>query len=58
MNYKNQDCLEYLKNLDDKSVNLCLTDPPYLISRNTNFQSGDITGRDVDRFRISMDFGD
>lgn len=58
MNYKNQDCLEYLKTLNDKSVNLCLTDPPYLISRNTNFQSGEMTGRDVDRFRISMDFGD
>lgn len=29
--YKNLDCLEYLKNLDDNSVDLILTDPPYFI---------------------------
>ena len=29
MNYKNQDCIEYLKSLDDRSVDLIVTDPPY-----------------------------
>ena len=28
---KNVDCLEYLKNLEDNSVDLVLTDPPYFI---------------------------
>jgi adenine-specific DNA-methyltransferase len=27
--YKNQDCVEFLKTLDDKSVDLICTDPPY-----------------------------
>lgn len=29
--YKNQDCLEFLKSLPDESVDLILTDPPYFI---------------------------
>jgi DNA modification methylase len=29
LNYKNQDCIEYLKSLDDRAVDLILTDPPY-----------------------------
>ena len=29
--YKNLDCLEYLKKLKDNSVDLILTDPPYFI---------------------------
>jgi DNA modification methylase len=29
LNYKNQDCIEYLKSLDDRSVDLICTDPPY-----------------------------
>ena len=39
-------------------MDLILIDPPYEISRPTNFQSGEETGRDTDRFRISMDFGE
>ena len=27
--YKNQDCIEFLKSLDDRSVDLICTDPPY-----------------------------
>lgn len=27
--YKNQDCIEFLKTLDDRSVDLICTDPPY-----------------------------
>ena len=51
------DCLDYLSRISDKSIDLVLIDPPYEVSRNTNFQSGEKTGRDTDRFRISMDFG-
>ena len=40
------------------SIDLILIDPPYEISRPTNFQNGEETGRDTDRFRISMDFGE
>lgn len=55
---KNCDCLDFLPTLADNSIDLILTDPPYLISKETNFQSGDLVGDDRDRFRISMDFGD
>lgn len=57
-NYQNKDCFEFLKTIPNKSVDLILIDPPYEISRPTNFQSGVETGRDTDRFRISMDFGE
>lgn len=50
----NKDALEFLKTVKTNSVDLILTDPPYVISRDTNFQSGG----GVDRFAISMDFGD
>ena len=53
--YKNQSCFEFLPTIPSKSVNLILIDPPYEISRTTNFQSGEETGTDTDRFRISMD---
>ena len=29
--YLNNDCIEYLKTLQDESVDLILTDPPYFI---------------------------
>lgn len=58
MLFTNQSCFELLSTIQDKSIDLVLIDPPYEISRPTNFQSGDETGRDTDRFRISMDFGE
>ena len=54
---KNQSCFDYLKTIKDSSVDLVLIDPPYEVSRNTNFQAGKLTGKDTDRFRVSMDFG-
>lgn len=54
----NVDCLEFLSGVENNTVDLVLIDPPYEVSRETNFQSGEETGRDTDRFRISMDFGD
>ena len=56
--FKNEDAYDYVKNLPSASIDLVLTDPPYAISRETNFQSGAEKGTDVDRFRMSYDFGD
>lgn len=56
--FKNEDAAGFLRALPDRSVDLVLTDPPYGISRSTNFSSGQPTGRDTDRFRVSMDFGE
>ena len=56
--YENESCFEFLPKIQSKSVDLILIDPPYEISRPTNFLSGEETGKDTDRFRISMDFGD
>ena len=54
---QHSDCLEFLRSLKSETVSLIITDPPYEISRETNFASGEATGRDTDRFRVSMDFG-
>ena len=58
MQYENKSCFDFLPSIDSKSIDLILIDPPYEISRDTNFQNGELTGTDTDRFRISMDFGD
>lgn len=58
MIFTNESCFDFLPKIKNDSVDLVLIDPPYEISRPTNFQSGECTGRDVDRFRISMDFGE
>ena len=55
---KNMSCFDYLKTLNNDSVDLVLIDPPYEVSRDTNFQSGEAKGSDTDRFRVSMDFGE
>jgi len=54
----NASCFNWLKTIPTNSVDLVLIDPPYEVSRETNFQSGEKTGKDTDRFRISMDFGE
>jgi site-specific DNA-methyltransferase (adenine-specific) len=56
----NGDCLEHLSNIKDKSVNLILIDPPYLISRDSNFKKvSNNTNQDmVKKYDISIDFGD
>ena len=53
----NESCFELLKRVKSCSVDLVLIDPPYEVSRDTNFNSGKPTGNDTDRFRVSMDFG-
>lgn len=56
--FTNESCFDLLPRIPSNSIDLILIDPPYEISRPTNFQSGEETGRDTDRFRISMDFGE
>ena len=55
---KQGSCFELLKEIKSNSVDLVLIDPPYEVSRDTNFAKGELKGTDVDRFRVSMDFGD
>lgn len=45
----NEDCLETLKRMPDNFVDLVLTDPPYNIARNNNFQT---------MGRAGIDFGE
>ena len=54
----NEDCFKFLPAIADSTIDLILIDPPYKISRETGFRYGAKTGRNVDRFRISMKFGD
>lgn len=55
---RNENCFDFLPGIASNSVDLILIDPPYEVSRETNFRSGEETGRDTDRFRVSMDFGE
>lgn len=54
----NESCFDFMKSIKSNSVNLILIDPPYEVSRDTNFQSGKAKGKNTDRFRVSMDFGE
>ena len=49
------DSLTFLKGLEKETVNLILTDPPYIISKKTGFESV-VTG--VKRFAHSTEFGE
>ena len=49
------DYRDFLADLEDKSVDLVLTDPPYNISRETGFKDFD---KGLERFAVSMDFGE
>ena len=51
----NDDCLNILSKIESNSIDLILTDPPYLISRDSNFSKGSINKK----FNvISIDFGE
>lgn len=56
--FENKDALDYVKSLKNDSVDFVLTDPPYAISRKTGFASGELTGKNTDRFRVSYEFGE
>jgi site-specific DNA-methyltransferase (adenine-specific) len=50
----NGDCLEVMKKIKDKSIDLVLTDPPYNISKKSNFH----TMKDRKNQRTGTDFGE
>lgn len=57
----NDDCFNYIQTIPDKSVDLILIDPPYLISRESNFKNyADGTNKElVTKYgQLSIDFGD
>ena len=56
--FKKSDALKFVSSLEDNSVHLCLTDPPYAISKKTGFADGKPTGKDTDRFRVNYEFGE
>ena len=51
---KKQDCFAFLDEQKPGSADFVLTDPPYAISRETGFKNGG----GVERFAVSMDFGE
>ena len=53
-NISNKDSLEYMTTLEDKSIDMVLTDVPYIISKDTGFNSK----KGVEKLKISMDFGE
>ena len=55
---KNESCFDFLPQIQDNNIDLVLIDPPYEVSRDTNFRSGELKGDDRDRFRVSMNFGE
>ena len=56
----NGDCFDELKKMADKSVDLILTDPPYFISKPSNFKIiNDNTPEEcAKKFNYTVDFGD
>ncbi len=54
--FENSDALTFLSSIENSSVDLIHTDPPYIISRKTGF--GSIGEKGVKRFAVSMDFGE
>lgn len=51
-----RDALSYLKDIPDNFFDLVLTDPPYVISRDSGFSS--MGENSVERFAVSIDFGE
>lgn len=51
-------CLKLIEKIPDDSIDLVLIDPPYAISKDSNFNKGKPKNNDCDRFRISIDFGE
>jgi site-specific DNA-methyltransferase (adenine-specific) len=52
------DCMSELSKIESNSVNLILIDPPYIISRESNFKSGGEDQTMNKKYNISIDFGD
>ena len=57
----NVDCFEYMPKIESSSIDLILTDPPYSISKNSNFNKSSISASDFIKTKYtthSIDFGD
>lgn len=56
----NGDCLAHLSEIESKSIDLILIDPPYLVSRESNFKKiSDSTPTEMaTKYNISIDFGE
>ena len=56
----NADCYKWIKNIESNSIDLILIDPPYLISKKSNFKSHSEDADDdlVTKYKISIDFGE
>lgn len=54
------DCLQELPKIESNSIDLIITDPPYLISKDSNFkQTSESTSKEmITKYNISIDFGD
>ena len=52
-------CLDHLPQIEENSVDLILIDPPYLISKDSNFKKiSDSTTKEMQtKYNISIDFG-
>ena len=51
---KNKDGLEYMKGVENNSVDLILTDPPYLISRETRMDKHYNTVKSNEKIKSNM----
>jgi DNA modification methylase len=57
----NDDCFNYLHKIKDKSIDLILVDPPYLISRDSNFKNySSLANKEIIHKygSLSIDFGE
>lgn len=57
----NDDCFSYLENIESNSIDLIITDPPYLISRNSGFKNYSETTDEKLKSKygkLSIDFGE
>lgn len=52
---KNMDALEFISGLEDESIDLVLTDPPYNISKDNNFKTMGRTGIDFGEWDKDFD---
>lgn len=54
------DCFEFLPKIEENSIDLILIDPPYLISKDSNFKkTSESTPEELKKkYNISIDFGD
>lgn len=53
-----EDCFDFIKRIKDNSIDLVLIDPPYNISRDSNFAGGCSDDSASKKFNISIDFGE